>query len=91
MNNNSYRLAVKRFLQVDLYDIGISSSILQIYKCFTLSNDIFYVHLDKVLSKCYRIPFWNSISMIDNDSDEEDDLEISESYVVAALIHNEIQ
>jgi len=25
--------------------------------------------------------------MTDNDSDEEDDLEISESYVVAALIH----
>jgi len=58
MDNNSYRLAVERFLQVnDLYDIGISSLVLQISKCSTLSNDIFYVHVNEVLSKCYRMPF----------------------------------
>lgn len=63
-------------------------SAVQIYKCSTLNNEIFYVRLDEVFAKCYRIPFWNS--MEDNDSDEEKDLETS-TYVVAALIHNEKQ
>lgn len=89
MNNNSYRLGVKRFLYIqDFYDIGISSSALQIYKCSTLNNEIFYVHVEEVLAKCYRLPLWNSTSTEDNDSSEEDDSGIS-GYVVAALIHSE--
>jgi len=90
-DNNSYRLGVKRFSQIqDFYDIGMFSSALQIYKCSALSNEIFYIHLDEVLAKCYRLPLWNSSSTEDRDSNEEDDLERSE-YVVALLIHNEKQ
>jgi len=89
MDNNSYHLAVKKFLQVEnFYDIGILSSVLQIYKCSTLSNEIFYVHLDEILAKCYRMPLWNLTMMEDSDSDEQNDSEIA-TFVVTALIHNE--
>jgi len=80
---------VKRFLQTqDFYDIGILSSALQIYKCTTLSNEIFYIDLNEVSTKCYRLPLWNLTSTEDSDSNEEDDSEIS-GYIVAALIHSE--
>ncbi|XP_011696641.1 PREDICTED: uncharacterized protein LOC105455209 [Wasmannia auropunctata] len=45
MNNNCYRLGIKKFLQIqDFYDIGMLSSALQIYKCSILSNEISYIH-----------------------------------------------
>jgi len=84
LDNNLYRLAVKTFLQVDdFYDISILSSTLQIYTCSTLS-EIFYINLDEVSAKCYRMPFWNSTSM--DDSNKED---YSLQYIVAAIIHSE--
>lgn len=87
-HNNSYRLGVQRFLEVhDFYDIGILSSNVQVYKCATLSNDIFYIPLDDVNAKCYRMPFWNSISANDN-CDGEDDSEITQ-YIVVAILHSE--
>lgn len=92
MNDNSYRLGVKRFLQIqNFYDIGMLSSVLQIYKCSTLSNEIFYTNLDEVLAKCYRLSLWNSIStenISDSDNNEEDDSETSGN-IVAVLIHKE--
>lgn len=86
LDNNLYRLAVKKFLQVeDFYDIGVLSSALQTYICSTLSSEIFYINLDEVHAKCYRMPFWNSTSMDNNDSDEDH----SPRYVVAAIVHSE--
>jgi len=67
--NNSYRLAVKKFLEIDnFYDIGMVSSAFRVYKCTTLSSELFYINLDKVNAKCYRMPLCNSTSM---DNDEE--------------------
>lgn len=87
-HNNSYTLGVKRFLEVhDFYDIGILSSNVQVYKCAMLSNDIFYISLHEVNTKCYRMPFWNCISTNDGNSDEEDDSEITQ-YIVITL-HSE--
>lgn len=84
MNNNSYTLAVKKFLEIDdFYDIGIASSACQVYKCTTLSSELFYIHLDEVNTKCYRMPFWNCISM---NNDGENNLE---AYVIAVIIHTE--
>lgn len=58
LDNNLYRLAVKKFLQVeDFYDIGVLSSALQTYICSTLSSEIFYINLDEVHAKCYSMPF----------------------------------
>ncbi|XP_067216803.1 uncharacterized protein [Linepithema humile] len=86
LHNNLYRLAVKKFLQVeDFYDIDVLSSALQIYKCSTLSNEIFYINLDEVHAKCYRMPFWNSTSMDDSDSNEDH----LPQYIVAAIVHSE--
>lgn len=85
--NNSYRLAVtlKKFLEIDnFYDIGIVSSACRVYKCTTLSSEFFYIYLDEVNAKCYRMPFRNS--MMDND--EESHLETLQ-YVVAVIIHSE--
>jgi len=34
MNNNSYYLAVKKFLEIDnFYDVGMVSSAFRVYKC----------------------------------------------------------
>lgn len=88
-HNNSYRLGVKRFLEVhDFYDIGILSSNVRVYKCAILSNNIFYIPLQEVNAKCYRMPFWNCISTNEGNSDEEDDSEITQ-YIVVAIIHSE--
>lgn len=89
MDNNSYLLAVKKFLHVeDFYDVGIFSSALQIYKCSTVSNEIFRVHLEEVRAKCYRMPVWNSISANDDSSDEGNESE-TPRYIVAAIVHSE--
>lgn len=86
-NNNLYVLEVKKFLQIDdFYDIGILSSVLQVYKCSMLSNEIFRIHLQNIRAKCYKMPLWNSTH--DNDSDKENHSEASQ-YIVAAIIHNE--
>lgn len=89
VDNNSYRLHVKKFLDIDnFYDIGMVSSAFQVYKittCTRLSNELFYISLDKIKAKCYRMPFWNYTSM---DNDGESDLGMSQ-YVVTAIIHSE--
>lgn len=89
VDNNSFRLGVKKFLEIhDFYDIGMVSSVFQIYRCATLNSEIFYVHPDQVHAKCYRMPFSNSTSMDDSDSDEANNSETSQ-YIVAVIIHSE--
>lgn len=92
LHNNSYCLGVKRFLEVhDFYDIGILSSNAQIYKCALLSNNVFYISVDDVNAKCYRMPFLNCTSTTttnDDNSNTEDDSEITQ-YIVVAIIHSE--
>ncbi|XP_071576883.1 uncharacterized protein [Temnothorax nylanderi] len=88
-DNNVYFLVVKKFIDTgDFYDIGILSSALQVYKCYTLSNDMFHVRLEEVSAKCYRMPLWNSTSANDSSSDEENHPEISQ-YLVVAITHTE--
>lgn len=87
-NNESFRLTVKQFLSViDFYDTGMKSSSFQFYKCTTLSNDSFYVSLNEIRAKCYRMPFWNCSLIDDCNSDENEPLEIQ--YIIAVIIHNE--
>lgn len=88
IDNNIYRLTVKKFLNVsDFYDVGMVSSCFQFYKCATLNSDRFYVSLNQIRAKCYRMPFWDCLSMNDSDSDEDDHLEMQ--YIVAVIIHSE--
>lgn len=85
--NNNYRLGVKRFLNVDdFYDIGLVSSSFQLFKCGTLSSDKFYISLDEVQAKCYRMPLWDRPSMDDSDNDED---HLETQYIVAVIIHSE--
>lgn len=54
MDNNLYLLIVKKFLEIeDFYDVGILASALQVYKCSTLSSEVFRIYLDEVRA-CYR-------------------------------------
>lgn len=86
---NSYRLGIKKFLEVDnFYTVGISSSDLQIYKCATLSNEVSYITLNKVSAKGYRMPFWNNTD--ESDSDDSTVLNTSRYYIVIAIMHNEV-
>lgn len=90
VKNNIYCVAVKKFLETDdFYDIGVVSSSLQVYKCSSLSNEIFYVNLDEIHAKCYRIPFWTSTLANESDSDEETQITDTFQYIVAAVIHSE--
>ncbi|XP_025156240.1 uncharacterized protein LOC112588986 [Harpegnathos saltator] len=87
--SNSFRLAVNRFLSVaDFYDVGMASSCFQVYKCATLSSERFYVSLNEVHAKCYRMPFWERLTMDDSNSDEDDYLQTK--YIVAVLIHSDM-
>lgn len=83
-----YYLVVKKFLEIDkFYDVGIPSSAVHIYKCSSLSNDIFSVRIDEVHVKCFRMPYYNHTLVGENSSDEEDNEETSH-FVIAAIIHN---
>lgn len=89
VDNNSYRLAVKRFVHVeDFYDVGISSSVLGIYKCSKLDSDTFFINLEEVQTKCYKMILHDSSSMDNISSDEEDHSE-NDQYVIASIIHTE--
>lgn len=89
MESNLYFLTVKRFLEIEeFYDVGISSSSLQVYKCSTLSHEIVRVHFNEVRAKCYRIPLWTSTSIAATSSDEENYPETLE-YIILPIIHSE--
>lgn len=84
-NGNSYRLSVKKFLEIrDFYNIGIASSSIEVYKCGMLCNDIFYINPEQVFAKCYRMPFWNSAT-----NNEDINESTSSKYIVAAIVHTE--
>lgn len=86
MINDSYCLAVKKFLEINnFYDIGMISSAFQVYTCTALSNELFYVNLDEVNAKCYRMPFWNHTSTDNNGENHSETLQ----YVIATIIHSE--
>lgn len=88
MDKAIYYLVVKKFQKVDsFYDVGISSSEIQIYKCCALSSEIFCIQVNQVRIKCYKMSYWGS-SSIDYSSSDEDEPEVSE-YVVVAIIHTD--
>jgi len=89
MVNGSYYLVVKKFLQInDFYNIAISSSALNTFKCSQLSSDVFVVHINEVRVKCYRMPFYNQISMDESSSDDENYSETTQ-YIITAIIHSD--
>lgn len=90
-DGNSYRLSIKKFLEVDnFYTIGISSSDLQIYKCAVLADEVSHITLNKVCAKGYRMPYWNSMTDdSDSDSDNVNNVSNMLRYIVVAIMHNE--
>lgn len=83
VSNNSYYSIMKKLLNVcDFYDIGISSSMCHVFKCSTLNDNIFSVHINEIRVKCYKMPFWNC------SSDDKNNSEPSQ-YVVATIMHND--
>ncbi|XP_071576474.1 uncharacterized protein [Temnothorax nylanderi] len=92
-DGNSYRLNVKKFLEVDnFYNVGISSSHLQIYKCAALADDVSHITLNEVCAKGYRMPFWGSMTD-ESDSDGSTVNTVSDTsryYIVVAIMHNKV-
>lgn len=88
VDKTTHYLVVKKFQKIDsFYDIGISSSAVQIFKCSEISSEILCIQVNQVRFKCYRMPYWSS-SLIDDSSSDEVESEVSE-YVVCAIIHTD--
>jgi len=82
-DNNIYRLGVKKISNVNnFYDIGLVSTAFQMYKCNTLSIDKFFINLEEVHAKCYKMPFFTT------DNDNIENIEIT-TYIIATIIHSE--
>ncbi|XP_076647790.1 uncharacterized protein LOC143356191 [Halictus rubicundus] len=90
-HENSFRLGVQRFLQVDtFYDIALLSPALEIFKCDTLSTEITYVSQEDVRAKCYRMPLEAMNVSNESSTDEEDDNILgTPQWVIAVLVHFE--
>jgi hypothetical protein len=89
MIENLYYLVVKKFREVkNFYDVGIPSSALHIFKCSSLTNNIFTVSIVEVRLKGYRMPLLDSTSVEVSSSDDENHPEISH-FLVAGIVHNE--
>jgi hypothetical protein len=88
MTENLYYLAVKKFLDVkNFHDVGVKSSVLHIFNCSSLSNNISFDHINEVHKQCFKMPFWNCIST--NSSSDEENHPQSEKYIIAAIMHND--
>lgn len=64
-------------------------SILGLYKCSALCNDIFFVNPNEVEAKCYRMPLFTCTSMYISDSDEEEEDSETDQYIIAVIAHTE--
>lgn len=60
--NNDYFIVVKKFLQVvDFFNIGISSSLVGIYKCSELAYNYDIILLKDIKAKCFRMPHFTCL------------------------------
>ena len=88
--NATYHFVVKQFaIMEDLYDVGISSSTLGIYKCSALSNDPCIIPIIDVQYKCYMMPYWKVViddEGSDSNTDLDDDQPVADEYVVSVLL-----
>lgn len=85
MDNTTYYLVVKKFQKVDsFYDVGILSSAIQIFKCSSISSEIFCIQVNQVR---FKMPYWSS-SSIDDSNSNEDESEVRE-FIVGAIIHTD--
>ncbi|XP_046142798.1 uncharacterized protein LOC123988065 [Osmia bicornis bicornis] len=83
-HSNTFRLGVQKFTEVDdIFDIGIKSSAVGLYKCRYLSPE-FNISPYGVCSKCFRMPFPGD-NMDDNEEDEQERRE----YAVAVMLHSD--
>jgi len=86
--NETYYFVVKKFaIMEDLYDVGISSPSLGIYKCSALSNNFCTISITDIQSKCYMMPYWKIVDDKDSDSntDLDDDQPVADKYIVSVL------
>lgn len=78
-------LLVRKFQHVeDFYDVGVPSSSVGVFKCWTLANKTSIILFEEVSAKCYRMPFWPSPNC--NFSDESDGDDVYNQYIVAKLL-----
>ena len=67
ITNNLIYILVKKFRLVeDLYDVGVRSSSVGVYKCSSIENETYLIEHTFVMKKCYRMTFWKAVE--DSDS-----------------------
>lgn len=87
---NKIHLVIQKFVIVeDFYDIGISSSKINIFKCSALAGNICIITISDLKGKCYLMPYWKTMSGEDSsDSSYLSNLEqpVNGKYIVALLL-----
>lgn len=79
---NNYFIVVKKFLQVaDFNNIGISSSLVGIYKCSELAHGYDIIPLKNIKAKCFRMPYFTCLSSNEVMRDEI----VKDEFVVAVM------
>ncbi|EZA49036.1 hypothetical protein X777_12638 [Ooceraea biroi] len=77
----------------NFYDIGISSSDLQVYTCAALgpihTSGISHINIHEVSAKGYRMPYWDSTTDESSDDSTADNALYPPQYIVVAIMHNE--
>lgn len=60
-DNNGYYFVVRRYINIEnLYDTGIPSNQVGVYKCNDVGHELQIISIDNIISKCYRTQLWHS-------------------------------
>lgn len=88
--------AIKKFKNTtSFFNIGIPSSEIGFFQCSNLTDEIFFVSLQEVKSKCFRMPLQlvntetnSNIAIFPNNINHNDDILLqSKQYVVCTMQH----
>lgn len=78
---------IKKFGIEDFYDVDISSSLIDVFKCSALCNNFNIISINEVKAKCYLTPYWAINDGEDSDSSIIDsDEPIAGKYIVSILL-----
>jgi len=63
-HENVHYLVITKFEIVeDFYDVGIPSSLIDMFQCSAMRNELSFISINEVKAKCYLSPYW----IINND------------------------
>lgn len=58
--DNEYFFIVKKFHRAeDFFDVGYPSSLIGMFRCSVLLNELHIVNINQIRGKCFRMPYWH--------------------------------